>query len=189
MEIGQSYYTDARAPQWRHRSTNRAARHERTRARSRPCSSRRSPGPPTSHRRSSGRRSIRSFRAFQSLSASGTIQSRTAPADAGSQSASSSRATPTSATGSDFLDASTTFRSGGNRLGGTYELQLRRQQPVVSPAADHGLPQQPVLRRLVRLADHLDAALGIPSDKRFGISFTLAGIGSFANPLGSFGGR
>ena len=30
--------------------------------------------------------------------------------------------------------------------------------------------------------------LSIPSDRRLGISFTLAGIGSFANPLGSFGG-
>ena len=28
-----------------------------------------------------------------------------------------------------------------------------------------------------------------PSDRRFGVSFTLAGIGSFSNPLGSFGGR
>jgi hypothetical protein len=28
----------------------------------------------------------------------------------------------------------------------------------------------------------------IPSDRRFGISFTLAGIGSFSNPFGSFGG-
>jgi hypothetical protein len=31
--------------------------------------------------------------------------------------------------------------------------------------------------------------LGIPSDRRFGVSFTLAGIGSFSNPMGSFGGR
>jgi LPS-assembly protein len=32
------------------------------------------------------------------------------------------------------------------------------------------------------------AGLGLPSDRRFGFSFTLAGIGSFANPFGSFGG-
>ena len=30
---------------------------------------------------------------------------------------------------------------------------------------------------------------GIPTNTMFGISFTLAGIGSFSNPLGSFGGR
>ena len=27
------------------------------------------------------------------------------------------------------------------------------------------------------------------ADRRFGLSFTLAGIGSFSNPLGSFGGQ
>jgi len=29
---------------------------------------------------------------------------------------------------------------------------------------------------------------GLPSDRRFGFSFTLAGLGSFSNPFGSFGG-
>jgi hypothetical protein len=28
---------------------------------------------------------------------------------------------------------------------------------------------------------------GVAQDRRFGLSFTLAGIGSFSNPLGSFG--
>jgi len=32
------------------------------------------------------------------------------------------------------------------------------------------------------------AGIGLPADRRFGFSFTLAGIGSFANPFGSFGG-
>jgi hypothetical protein len=30
---------------------------------------------------------------------------------------------------------------------------------------------------------------GVPSNHQFAVSFSLAGIGSFANPLGSFGGR
>jgi hypothetical protein len=30
---------------------------------------------------------------------------------------------------------------------------------------------------------------GIPVDRRWNVSFTLAGIGTFSNPLGSFGGR
>ena len=29
---------------------------------------------------------------------------------------------------------------------------------------------------------------GVPNDRRLSLSFTLAGIGSFSNPLGSFGG-
>jgi LPS-assembly protein len=33
------------------------------------------------------------------------------------------------------------------------------------------------------------AGLGIPQDRRFNLSFTLAGIGSFSNLLGSFGGQ
>jgi hypothetical protein len=27
----------------------------------------------------------------------------------------------------------------------------------------------------------------LPADRRFGISFSLAGLGSFSNPFGSFG--
>jgi hypothetical protein len=33
------------------------------------------------------------------------------------------------------------------------------------------------------------AGLAIPQDRRFNISFTLAGIGSFSNALGAFGGQ
>jgi hypothetical protein len=29
--------------------------------------------------------------------------------------------------------------------------------------------------------------VGVEKDRRFGISFTLAGIGSFSNPMGAFG--
>jgi hypothetical protein len=31
------------------------------------------------------------------------------------------------------------------------------------------------------------ALAGLQQDRRFGISFTLAGIGSFSNPMGAFG--
>jgi hypothetical protein len=33
-----------------------------------------------------------------------------------------------------------------------------------------------------------DPRFPVPSDTRFNISFTLAGIGTFSNPFGSFGG-
>jgi lipopolysaccharide assembly outer membrane protein LptD (OstA) len=31
--------------------------------------------------------------------------------------------------------------------------------------------------------------IGVPKDRRFNLSFTLAGIGSFSNLFGSFGGQ
>jgi hypothetical protein len=31
--------------------------------------------------------------------------------------------------------------------------------------------------------------LNVPSNRQFSVSFTLAGLGSFSNPLGGFGGR
>lgn len=33
----------------------------------------------------------------------------------------------------------------------------------------------------------LGAGLGVQADKRFGVSITLAGLGSFSNPMGSMG--
>jgi hypothetical protein len=35
---------------------------------------------------------------------------------------------------------------------------------------------------------HFSGLSGLSGDRRMSISFTLAGIGTFSNPLGSFGG-
>ena len=88
------------------------------------------------------------------------------------------------------VTASTTVHDDPNHLGGTYSLayDLRnndmRQQRFVAyyNAQCCGISM-----------DYQHAVIngvGQPNalkDRRFGISFTLAGIGSFANPFGAFG--
>ena len=89
-----------------------------------------------------------------------------------------------------FLNANTTIRTLDNKLGGTYGLYYDvkntafLQQRIVayynSQCCGISFDWQSISTPLYP---------GIPSDVRFGISFTLAGIGSFSNPMGSFGGR
>jgi hypothetical protein len=86
------------------------------------------------------------------------------------------------------LDASTNIRTAGNRIGGTYgmnydvkEKAFVQQRFVVyynSQCCGVSFDYQSISLPL----------WGIPADRRFGVSFTLAGIGSFSNPFGSFGG-
>jgi hypothetical protein len=92
--------------------------------------------------------------------------------------------------GDQYLGGTTTLRTTGNRLGGSYAFNIdvaRRgfvQQRVMayynSQCCGISFDWQSISTPLVP---------SIPSDRRFGVSFTLAGIGSFSNPLGSFGGR
>jgi hypothetical protein len=89
-----------------------------------------------------------------------------------------------------FLNANTTIRTVDNKFGGTYGLNYDvkntafLQQRIVayynSQCCGISFDWQSISTPLYP---------GIPSDVRFGISFTLAGIGSFSNPMGSFGGR
>jgi LPS-assembly protein len=92
--------------------------------------------------------------------------------------------------GDQYLGGTTTVRTAGNRLGGSYFFNI--------DVANRGFVQQRIV------AYYNSQCCGVsfdwqsistplyrrhPSDRRFGVSFTLAGIGSFSNPLGSFGGR
>ena len=88
-----------------------------------------------------------------------------------------------------YLNTGTTVRTRDNRAGGSYHMNydVRRlallQQRVVAYYNS----------QCCGIAFDWQSAglplLGIPADRRWGVSFTLAGIGSFSNPLGSFGGR
>jgi LPS-assembly protein len=88
-----------------------------------------------------------------------------------------------------FLNASTTLRRSDGHLGGTYALnwdihhQTLLQQRIVafynSQCCGVSVDYQAVNVANLGLST-------IPTDRRFGISFTLAGLGSFSNPLGSF---
>ena len=81
--------------------------------------------------------------------------------------------------------------AGAEPLGGTYTFNydlLARQFPA---AALLCLLQCPVLRlagRSTRCSTSTGMRTSVPQDRRFNVSFTLAGIGTFSNFLGAFGG-
>ena len=89
-----------------------------------------------------------------------------------------------------YVYADTTLRTRQNRVGGSYGFNLDLlndrwvQQRIVAyyNAQCCGISIDYQSRGI-------PAAFGTTrAERTFGISFTLAGIGSFSNPLGSFGG-
>ena len=95
-------------------------------------------------------------------------------------------------TGRHFLSAGSTLRSRNNHLGGTYRftfdvldgtfVEQRVGAYYNSQCCGVSIDWQ-------QLDTPLWTPQGIPTNTQFAISFTLAGIGSFSNPLGSFGAR
>jgi LPS-assembly protein len=91
-----------------------------------------------------------------------------------------------------FFNASTTVRSRGNRFGGTYAFyyDLGRQtfldQKIVGyyNAQCCGLVVEYQQFNFPQFSSFV-----VPQDRRFNIGFTLAGIGTFSNFLGAFGGN
>ena len=94
--------------------------------------------------------------------------------------------------GSHYLNASSTMRTTGNKYGGTYQFNydiMRRgflNQRVIAyynaQCCGIGVEYQTV---------NLPAFAGVQGrvlDRRFNLSFTLAGIGSFSDFFGAFGG-
>jgi hypothetical protein len=88
------------------------------------------------------------------------------------------------------LYANASFKFLQNRVGGSYgfdydfKTQAFRQQRWV------GYYNAQCCGISVDYQNAIVGALGLPNplmDRRFGLSFTLAGIGSFANPFGAFG--
>ncbi|MFO7300933.1 MAG: LPS assembly protein LptD [Acidobacteriota bacterium] len=186
VEIGQSYYTDARA--------SRADSQYQTGIYA--AASSFSPVQITAITRPADgisgqvRTEIDSkHRRLRNINASGTYQGRLIQVNSGWTKRFVIEGLPGFTIGSDFLDTSVTVRTEGNRVGGTYAFNLDLMKTSF------------VHQRIVAYFnaqccgisfDWQSIAMplhGIPADRRFGISFTLAGIGSFSNPLGSFGGR
>jgi LPS-assembly protein len=91
-----------------------------------------------------------------------------------------------------YVNATTTVRGLGNRVGGSYNFiyDLRRdhfmQQRIVAFYNSQccGIAFEYQSYNLTGSLVHI----AIPQDQRFNLSFTLAGIGTFSNLLGSFGG-
>jgi LPS-assembly protein len=92
-----------------------------------------------------------------------------------------------------YINASTTVRGLRNRIGGTYAFNydirqnffLQQRYLAYYNAQCCGVAvEYQTFNFLGRVAP-----FGIPQDRRFNISFTLAGIGTFSNFLGAFGGQ
>jgi LPS-assembly protein len=91
-----------------------------------------------------------------------------------------------------YLSLDATVRAPQNRVGGTYGLNydfyrgLMVQQRILGyyNAQCCGIA---VEYQAFQFA-FVDPRYGVPKDRRFNISFTLAGIGTFASPFGAFGG-
>jgi LPS-assembly protein len=95
---------------------------------------------------------------------------------------------------SNFVNAATSIRKPGNAFGGTYSfnydlkqnafLQQRYVLYYNSQCCGVGVEYQ-----AFSYGTALAGITGIPRDRRFNITFTLAGVGTFSNLLGAFGGQ
>jgi LPS-assembly protein len=91
-----------------------------------------------------------------------------------------------------YINAATSVRTSQNRVGGRYSLHLDVQnwalleQRIVAyyNAQCCGIGFEYQTYNFAGFT-----APGVPKDRRFNISFTLAGIGTFSNLMGAFGGN
>jgi hypothetical protein len=92
-----------------------------------------------------------------------------------------------------YLNASANVRRPGNRIGGAYSFyydiknstfqQQRFTAYYNAQCCGVGIEYQ-----TYNFAGSF-ASFGVPQDKRFNLSFTLAGVGTFSNLFGAFGGQ
>ncbi|MBI2833616.1 MAG: LPS-assembly protein LptD [Acidobacteria bacterium] len=91
-----------------------------------------------------------------------------------------------------FVNGSTTLRGWNNRVGGTYSFNydlgrstlLQQRLVTYYNAQCCGIALEYQTFNFPRF----DRRFPVPQDRRFNISFTLAGIGTFSNPFGALGG-
>ena len=94
--------------------------------------------------------------------------------------------------GTHFLGASATIRSRQNRVGGSYRFSYDIENTTLLQQRIMGYYNTQccgVSFDWQKMDTPFWTASGVPTNTQFAISFTLAGIGSFSNPLGSFGGH
>jgi LPS-assembly protein len=99
---------------------------------------------------------------------------------------------PAPVTSTHYLTASATWRTAQNNLGATYSFNydvlrqelLQQRYFVYYNAQCCGVLAEYQTFNLVGVR-----SIATPQDKRFNVSFTLAGIGTFSNFLGAFGGQ
>jgi hypothetical protein len=91
-----------------------------------------------------------------------------------------------------FLNSSTTIRKPGNALGGTYLFNYdfkNRRYMNQRYIAYYNSQCCGIAIEYQTFNYGTATTVGVPQDRRFNLSFTLAGIGSFSNLFGAFGGQ
>jgi LPS-assembly protein len=90
----------------------------------------------------------------------------------------------------DYLQSATNVRLLANRIGGSFSFNydIARSTMVQHRWIGYYNAQCCGISMEFQSYNFAGSGLGVPKDRRFNISFTLAGIGSFSNFLGAFGG-
>jgi hypothetical protein len=123
--------------------------------------------------------------ALRSINAAGASQYRTAQVTVGW-----SRTNYDSQTSQSALNAASTFNVLNGRTGGTYALDwdITRGYLIQQRWIGFYNAQCCGITFEYQQFKYPQNVLGIPQDRRFNIGFTLAGIGTFSNFFGAFGG-
>ena len=91
-----------------------------------------------------------------------------------------------------FFNASTTMRTRANRFGGTYAFYYDLGRSTMMDQRIVGYYNAQCCGVIVEYQKYnfpQYSAYAVPQDHRFNIGFTLAGLGTFSNFLGAFGGN
>jgi LPS-assembly protein len=92
-----------------------------------------------------------------------------------------------------YLNAAANVRGAGNRIGGQYAFNydLRRDTFLQQRYSAYYNAQCCGIGVEYQTFNYQGAfiGIGVPQDRRFNLSFTLAGIGTFSNLFGAFGGQ
>ncbi len=91
-----------------------------------------------------------------------------------------------------FVNTSTSVKTKGNRFGGTYAFYYDLGRSVMMDQRIVGYYNAQCCGIVVEYQQYnfpQYSTFAVPQDRRFNIGFTLAGLGTFSNFLGAFGGN
>ena len=90
-----------------------------------------------------------------------------------------------------YIQQSTTMRFAGNKVGGTvqFNYDIARSTLLNQRYIANYNAQCCGIAFEYQAFNYPSVGFGVPQDRRFNFAFTLAGIGSFSNFFGTFGGR
>jgi LPS-assembly protein len=128
---------------------------------------------------------------FLSFSANGIVNSANVQASSGwtQQKFAPTTIGGAATTTAHYLNASVTVRESRNRVGGTYAFNYDVLNGAFLQQRYFAYYNAQCCGVLMEYQTFNFSGLVIPQDRRFNISFTLAGIGTFSNFLGAFGGQ